>query len=205
MPCQLKSTKQRSSECVCYFWCSKSALSSSVMWSTALLLRPTYWFAQGRYKENCCSCNWRPLLQVSVCMYSKKIENIKTEIKGFENHFISALPSWCRMHSSIEAASYRILHELQRNFAVDEHGIHTSNSHCYVVLIYFREFHMITGKFGKRHKSPAWPSVQARPSCKVRAGYLGLCSLGSCRPSRTRHNLSGQSVCCLLVLMGKRF
>lgn len=60
------------------------------MWSTALLLRPTYWFAQGRYKENCCSCNWRPLLQVSVCMYSKKIENIKTEIKGFENHFMSA-------------------------------------------------------------------------------------------------------------------
>lgn len=139
-----------------------------------------------------------------VCT-AKKIENIKTEIKGFENHFISALPSWCRMHSSIEAASYRILHELQRNFAVDEHGIHTSNSHCYVVLIYFREFHMITGKFGKRHKSPARPSVQARPSCKVRAGYLGLCSLGSCRPSRTRHNLSGQSVCCLLVLMGKRF
>lgn len=77
------------------------------------------------------------------------------------------------------------------------------NRHCYIVLIYFREFHIITRKIWEdlQHNLLLRPGPPAR-SEQVTWGFApwGLADLQG-----TRHSLSDQPVYCLSVLTGKRF
>lgn len=93
------------------------------------------------------------------------------------------------------------------NFSVHEHNTHLFLSRYYFHLLWRTSQNSRKTQVGRDLRKSPVPSCQARLGCEVTPGYLGLCPLGDQKPLRTEiwHDLFGQSVPCLTVLMRKKF